>query len=432
MNTPKDYWFYIETYVHISEKKDSLLLYNTFTGKALEYSGEACLPLLKLIRRLQAPKNLWIIRLTDRDLKDPVIAEFVRAVRVNFMGDLLDTSFSMGKPVQIVPAVTIRKNARLLKRQGNRSVGENMMKYLSELFLYIESQCRWGCGMCHQAYKQFPCCTAAKAGKGEWEPETVREQMQHLASTSLSNINILGGDILAYPKFEELADILNNIGRWDQQGQVIQKTYVTYYKSVADRGARMTTLDSHSSLVNMLVNFPVDSGKMRDALKLAKSTDVRTTVVFIVQNQSELDAADAMITEMQIQDYRFQPFFNGKNLDFFRQNVFFEKEEILASGPSLRDIYQNSEVNSLNFGRLTVFNNGHIHANANESRLGILGGDSYYDILYKEMYHGKSWRRVRKYAVTCKGCTFQSLCPPLSNYTYAVGQNDLCFKGNQS
>ncbi len=45
---------------------------------------------------------------------------------------------------------------------------------------------------------------------------------------------------------------------------------------------------------------------------------------------------------------------------------------------------------------------------------------------YKEMYRGKSWRRIRKKVEPCKKCTFEALCPPLSNYEYALGANNLC------
>ncbi len=432
MDTPKAYWFYIETYVHISKKKDSLLLYNTFTGKALEYSGEPHRKILNLVRRLQSRENLWIIRLTKRDLQDPVISEFVRTVRAYFMGDLLDTSFSRRKPVQMVPIVTIRKNVQLLKKQGNRSVGEGIMEYLSELSLYINSECRRDCGICAAAYKQFPCCTTQKAGKRELELSKIRELLKQLVSSTLTNINILGGDILAYGEFEELVDTLYKYPGYTDKGQPghrVQKTFVAHYLNVAAGSGRLGALKPQSSLLKIPVTYPIDKEKLEAALEAVKAAGIDTTFIFILQNEAEYDAAEALITTLQIPGYKFLPFFNGKNLEFFQQNVFFEKKEILESKPSLRDIYQNGEVNSLNFGRLIVFSNGHIHANANAARLGILASDSIYDVLYKELYHGRSWRRIRKHAATCKGCTFQSVCPPLSNYTYAVGRNDLCFKG---
>jgi pseudo-rSAM protein len=83
-------------------------------------------------------------------------------------------------------------------------------------------------------------------------------------------------------------------------------------------------------------------------------------------------------------------------------------------------------VNPFHFGTLTVLSNGSIYANVNTQRLGSLNGGSLHDVVYKEMYRGKSWRRIRKKVEPCKFCTFDALCPPLSNYEYALGRNNLC------
>ncbi len=419
--SPKVYWFYVETYVHISIKKESLLLYNTYTGKTLEYSGESHGKVLSLVRRLQSRENLWVVRLTEKDLQDSVIADFVRTIRDCFMGDLLDTSYSKGRPIQTVPIVTIRKNARLLKIQGNRSVGENMMEYLSELSIHINSECRRDCGICSAAYRQFQCCTTEKSGNRELELLKIQVLLKQLAPGSLSKINILGGDILTYGKLEELIETLNIYP--------VNKTFIVQYENLSDKTNILRTLVPQSTILKIPVTFPIDKEKLLGALETVKTTGIDAAFTFILQEEAECEEAEALITSLQIPNYDFKPFFNGKNLDFFQRNVYFEKEEILDSKPSLREIYQNSEVNSLSFGRLTIFSNGHIHANVNAPRLGILGADSIYDVLYKELYHGRSWRRIRKNVAPCKGCNFNSLCPPLSNYVYAVGRNDLCFKG---
>jgi pseudo-rSAM protein len=106
--------------------------------------------------------------------------------------------------------------------------------------------------------------------------------------------------------------------------------------------------------------------------------------------------------------------------------VFVDKEDLQEAKPTCREIYARQLVNPLHFGTLTVLSNGHIHANINVSRLGILNHDSIYEVVYKEMYRGNSWRRIRKRVEPCKRCTFEALCPPLSNYEYAFGRNNLC------
>jgi len=421
-NPSPEYWFYIETYVHISIKKNSLLLYNSFTGKALEYDGKSNGQILNLVKRMQSHDNLWIIRLTEEDLQDPEISKFVNDIRSQYMGDLLDTAHSQGKPIKTVPMFSIHKNVQLLKKQGNRSVGEGMMEYLTELFLYSNGDCPQDCHICKTAFKQFPCCTKVNSTKHGSKLSVLQDLFNQLAAASLTNINILGGNILAH---EPLADLVTTLNRLP-----CQKTYYCHYLNTVNHLHLLKMFNSKSSMLKIPVTFPLDEEKLTAILEEVKNTAVSATFMFILQDEAEYEWAEKMIISRQIPHYEFKPFFNGKNMAFFRQNVFFSKEEILESKPSLRDIYQNSVVNSLNFGRLTIFNNGDIHANANAARLGTLGKSSLYDVLYKEMYHGKSWRRIRSNITPCKSCTFQSVCPPLSNYAFAIGRSDLCFKGN--
>lgn len=418
----KAYWFSIETYVHISIKKDSLLLYNSLNGKALEYPGEPHRKILNLVKRLQSSKNLQVIRLKEKDLQDPIISQFVKDMRTYFMGDLLDTACSRGKPVQMMPIVTIQREIKKLKKDMGRSVGEDMMEYLTEIFLYINNRCEQYCDICTSAYKQFPCCTAAKNRKGEMAVENIKLLVEELTGTSTTNLNILGGNIFRHSKFAEFTEMINRLPG--------VKTFYCHYLNICEEESKtkLKLLDLTSSRLKIPVTPPIDEEKLNAVMDMVRDANLNSIFIFVIQNKVEFEKAETAIAALGVDNYDYQPFYNGKNLMVFKENIFMDKEEILGARPSLKDIYQNSWVNNLNFGRLTILNNGHIYANINASRLGILGKDSLYDVLYREMYHGKSWRRTRKNVVPCKGCTFQALCPPITNYSFAIGRNDLCFK----
>ena len=60
------------------------------------------------------------------------------------------------------------------------------------------------------------------------------------------------------------------------------------------------------------------------------------------------------------------------------------------------------------------------------TREGDLGTHSILEVLYKEVTKGKSWRQLRSNVLPCRKCTYQYLCPPLSNYESAIGRNNLC------
>lgn len=431
----KQYWFSIETYVHIALKNDSLLLYNTLNGKALEYSGEGEQKILNLVKKMKSTRNMQVIRLTGDDLEDPAIAQFVAAVMESFMGELIDTSHSRKKPVQMIPILTVNNDVKHLKKDASRSVGEGMMPYLTEIFLYIHNGCEHNCGICAGAYKQFPCCTIKKNRNGNMDAKKIQMFLDEIKSSSFCSINILGGDIFAHTEFEKIIEILNS-----GPVQKTQKTLYCHYLNVIKHGIegkgeessgniqKLNILNARTYTLKIQVTFPLNEEKFRAALETVKAFDLNAKFVFIIESEADYEQAEALATSCRAGNYDFQPFYNGGNLEFFKQNVFPGKDEILESRPSLIDIFQNSAVNKNNFGRLTVFNNGDIYANVNASRLGVLGKDSIYDVLYKEMYRGQSWRRIRKNVGPCKCCTFQSLCPPLSNYNHIIGRNDLCHK----
>lgn len=394
-----------------------MLLYNTLNGQALKYSGEP--KILNLVRRLKSPNNLQVIQLTGNDMDEPVIRRLVTDTKKYFMGELIDAGYSTGKPVQMMPMVNIKKDVKYLKHDGKRSVGEGMDGYLSEVFVHINDSCEQNCNICRRSYRQFPCCTAARNPGRPKELELLN--IKNFMGPALVHLHILGGNIFNYTAFDQLVAVLD--------GLPAQKIYYSHYLNMEAASAQLQLLRTGNSILKIQIPAPIREEKLKAALELAANNGVECALAFIIQDEKQFEHAETIISSLPGKneiEHEYYPFYNGKNLDFFKENVFFTEDEIFESKPDLKDIFANSVVNDQSFGRLTVLSNGHIHANVNAPRLGILGKDSFYDVLYKEMYNGKSWRRIRKHVEPCKRCTFESLCPPISNYTYAIGRNNLC------
>jgi pseudo-rSAM protein len=433
-NTPshKDseisYWFYLENYIHVSIKKNGLLFYNPLTGGLLEYPGnisEAHYQKIRtLVRRLMSPRNLTVIKLTGSELKEPAVSRFVNDTRAAFMADLVPATQSEGKPIQMVPILNIQKHVKNLKKESGLSVGELMMQYLKELSLHINNTCQLACPICTDAYKQFPCCTLKKSRENRLDLSSLETFFTELASSSLEKINILGGNIFSHPEFSGIVDLLNR--------HPSRKVFHTHYQNLIEGKESLKYLQPSSSIVKVLVPPPVDDAALALARDILRNAGIYTIYGFIIQEEHEYEHAEAVTNSLGLDNTEFFPFYNGNNLPFFRENIFMDVEEILALKPQLNNIHQNTEVNNLSFGRLTINADGSIHANQNAPRLGMLGKDSLYDILFKEMKSGKSWRRVRKHLSPCNQCTFVALCPPVSDYNYAIGRNDLCHKFRNS
>lgn len=413
----QEYWFYIDNYVHISQKKDLLLLYNPLTGKLLEYY-KCNREIIKLVKHLHSEKNLLVILLSDRELKKPAIAQFVRDVQVYFMGGLMDVSCSEGKPVQLMPMVNILRDVEKIKKDAFRSVGEGMMRYLNEISLYVNDECHLDCDICGGGYKQFLCCTKRQTQNRELDILDVKKIFKQTVASSLLNINILGGNILRYSKLTELTTILKEYS--------FEKTFYLHYKHLISDSEKVRLLVFDNTILKILVDFPVRESHLKQVLELISPSGVECEFHFVIQDAWAFEQTSRITSLFKVGHYKYKPYYNGRNRDFFENNIFICKENLVESRPTNRDIDTRQVINAIDFGHLTIMSNGDIYANVNAPPLGILDRDSMYDVVYKEMENGESWRRVRKKIKPCKSCGFEALCPPLSNYEYAIGQNNLC------
>jgi pseudo-rSAM protein len=420
-NSNKSYWFTIETYVHISLKKDSLLLYNTLTGDLLEYSQSQHPEVYRLIRRLLSANTLQIVRLSDTEIQDPGISQFLKEMKDRFMGELIDVSYSSGKPIQFPPRVRVNRDVKKLKDQPYRSVGERVMKYLSEITFYITDRCEQNCDICRDAYRQFNCCTSSKGKSHEIIPENIKQVLDETKSAPLNKLHILGGNIFKYSRFAELTRILHE--------SRAKTTFYTHYKCIPTNGenAGVEMLPSNSSII-VFVSLPIHEEQLSMVNRKIKESGLEYRFMFIIENEHDYLKAEQVIESLQIPHADFQPFYNTRNLEFFKENVFVRKEDILESKPGLKEIFAGQVINRVDFGALTILSNGNIHSNTNTSRLGILGKNTIYEALCNEMKKGDSWLKTRINIQPCKQCTFQALCPPVTNYNRVMGRNDLCFR----
>ena len=244
----KSYWFVLEPYVHIKMKKDNLLLYNTLNGKAIESKNQESIN--RLVKRLISKKNLLVTKLTNKDLENSEIAEFVENIRENFMGDLLDSAWSEKKPVQMPPILNIQKDVQKLKKNAPQLIGENVMNYLSEISLFINGTCSQECSMCKQAYRQFMWCTKTQTSQHhELDLHSITTFLHGITRRRLSKLNIIGGDIFKYSQFSDLVLMLNKIP--------IRKAYWIHYLNLIPTEC-IDVIHNTSAEWNILVTITVN------------------------------------------------------------------------------------------------------------------------------------------------------------------------------
>jgi pseudo-rSAM protein len=412
----QSYWFYLEPYVHISVKGNNALVYNPLNGKIIEKNNPV---IVNLVKTLNSKKNLLVTKLSGEELAEPCISTFVKEVRRHYAGDLIDTSYSLSKPFQMRPQVKIQKDAEESGTDGESSVGEGVMEYLTEISLYINNRCGQHCSVCQNAYRQFPFCTKSSSGKiQELEIEAIRQLLSEARGSAIHRLNILGGDIFAYSKFEQLVGFLKVYKKL--------KTYNSHYLNLHHRHRELKLITDDFFSLAVLIDFPVNEDKLKDTVTMLDEVNRDVEFVFLMQKEEEIEAAQEICARLIITNFTFKPFYNGKNLDFFKDNVFVNKQALLQLKPNLKQIYSRIKTNPLNFGKITVLSNGAIYANVNANRVGGLGRDSLYDVVLTELYDGRSWRKSRDKVRPCKSCVYCFLCPPLTNYEHQLRRNNLC------
>jgi pseudo-rSAM protein len=411
-------WLYLHPYVHISIKKNHAILYNTLNGKFLEYKDN--IEIIKLARRLNSEKNLFVIKLTEKDINNN-IAKFINNIRECYIGDLMDSSYSLKKPVQLKPMLHLEKTISELTASGknNKILKKDEIKeYINIISLFINGQCDLNCLQCSGAYKQFPYCHKTNSSKNELDITDIIKLINKLKNSNLFKINILGGNILKYSKLIELLNLLN-------RAPVIKEYYI-HYLNMEEKKEFFDLMKNENCLLNILINFPFKKEVMIQIMLFVDKYNIKKKFSILIEKDEDMVVAEDLISNFKAEEFNFYPYFNGKNLKFFEENVYLDKKSIMNSQPSMKDIFTRTSINNLSFKKLTILNNKDIYANLNDPKIGNLGRDYIFDLVDKELNRGKSWIKIRRNVNPCKSCIFSALCPPISNYEYAIGKYNLC------
>lgn len=132
-----------------------------------------------------------------------------------------------------------------------------------------------------------------------------------------------------------------------------------------------------------------------------------------------------LISAFRIEKYKIEPVYTRENLNFFRENIYIDKDDMFSKTLSIREIFRNQKLNSNFFGSLFILPNGNVKANMNTPVIGNIQTDTLLSLIYKEMVDNTAWRMIRDLH-PCSKCLYQFICPAPSNYEIAIGKPNLC------
>lgn len=410
----KYHWFYLESYVYVVVKGNDLLLYNLASGEFLSYINKP--HLAAFILELKRAENLYALKVSEEYVRKNRLNDFINDLLEHFIGDLVDVSLSGKKPFIQPPQFDVQEKMKKPGRRTFKNVSKDSFLSLNELTFFVNSACDEDCAECSNAYKQFLWCTRGKRNS-ELELRDIKKILEETRGCSIKKINIIGGDISKYSKWDELIDLLN--------AKAIHTHYfIHFFHFKKNTFEKPGQLAPHSKIY--LLIDPSALKNPADLKYLEGLNPGRFKMIFLIQQEQDFANVEKVIKEQKLQEFSLQPYFNKNNLDFFRENVFSDQESLRSSRPDMQAIKARKSYNTLNYGKIFITSDKHIYSNLNASPLGSIDNISIAEAVVLELKEQGNWLRVRRDVTPCKDCLLDAICPPLSNVEYATGINNTC------
>lgn len=396
------------------------MLYNTLTGEQLVYRNRK--DIAKLLERMTCKKNLNAIIENKAILEKEGMAAFLKkAGRMRLIDwyDFIKENKSHKKPVSIPAILNIHRERRKMMLDPERNLGEDIKKYLHKVNIYINSYKRSDHNnlLFTRGYKQF--LYPYSLGKyTELKINWLQTLLDQIKEVAAFNLTILGGNIFQYNQIEALTGYLETLP--------MKKEFAVFYRDVnRDRLSSIDWKKLDKTSLRVFVEPQFQQDEMERCFELIQRFNISATFQFPVETERDLDRLDEMTGLPEGSKFLVKPFYNGNNYRFFRKNVFIKTADLSDPPITKRDIYARSIMNSNMFGEITILSSGDIYSNVNENRIGTIDREIR-EVLVKEVHDGKGWFRIRKHLTPCKGCIYNQICPPISNYEYALSRNNLC------
>jgi pseudo-rSAM protein len=328
--------FFVYNHVYVAKTSGGeMLLYDTKSGNHFETTSAVA---LKIIDEIYKPVNLDIMDFSEEYLGNTEAMEFVdTAVKMN-LGKLIQEEERMSTVINLLPILNLQDDIERISQDPELSIGENSIRYLNELNIYLNEDCRQSCSFCNSYYRQTKSCH--KGRNSHYLPlNTVKLLLDSLEKTSLKTINILGGNIFLYPFLKEQVCVLQ---KYD-----FEFHFYYHLENVPDDDLLQ---NFHKEVI---ITFPMNIKLIeRYAEKYQDNKDLKYR--FFVENEDQIMEIEDVKQKYSINNYNIIPIYNGINMLFFDKNVYLDKEDIFSSIIEMRKIFCNQKLNINNFGKLFI------------------------------------------------------------------------------
>lgn len=394
-------FIYIEPYVYVNKVEDKMMYYNTLNNDFLVVNKRDI-----DINYLPDNKNRSLIVNQE---KFEEIKQVVDKLRGKYILDFFDERHCNNLPYITAPEINFSTGVSFHNFIESRTY-HDAISQVYELSLYINSKCGNDCKYCRRIYKQFNYCTKDNTNS-ILNLKTIKNILNCFDKTNITNINLLGGNIFLHPQISDIIKLLNK--------KEYSYSIIIHYLNLEYLYPYLNEIDGK---IEVLITSDTEEYVLK---KLIDSNNKTINFNFILSDESEYKKSEEFGNKMDKQ-LTYTPFYNGENLSFFKQYIFLDESDIKNISITYKDILINELINKNHYGKLIVGSNGDVRGGINDKPIGNIYKTELSKMIKDKFVNLKSWFIKRKEADHCKHCTYNAICPPISNYEENIGRNNIC------
>lgn len=387
------YWFTLYSPIFVWKKREQCYLYDSdrFIGLHINIKDSWVMAFIDDLRNID---NLYCISLNESQFQYLPLKELIYKLRDNGFGKLVKQNNSQRSPIQLPPILNLQSEVNRLNEQKltDLTVGEHVLNNLSEIHIVLS----------YEVTNDFV--------------DSLIAMLDSISRTFTGRI-ILSGYIPQLNGFKRL---------WNHFEKLqVTKTFIILLKNIS-KGLleNLNQLQISNIKIIILASSPWDSWDFSEFKDIILPFCTNAEWEFQVTSEKEYYRAEEIISYLKIDAAKINPYYDGKNIMFFKKHIYLEEGDIEDFQVSKKDIFAHQVLNTFDFGKFTILPNGKIYANPYFPALGTIQ-DDIRELVYIEMNKGTSWRRIREMEPCCD-CIYQWLCPSPSNYEIEIGKPNLC------
>jgi pseudo-rSAM protein len=398
----KKYWLSIYPDVFLWKTQESILLYNSKNKQIHQIPNHPIIA--KYVDELADLDHLYTIDISEEDLKVTTVRNWIdKIISFNF-GQLTEQLKDTLKPVSFIPFFKLQNDINHIRHENQLKTGGNIIKNLHEIIVHLNGSDAGN--MLYSKQTIYPINSSKNLPLGD-----LKNFIQSCKGELLNKINLVG-NIISYPQFNELYS-------WLEENQLRTSVFLL--------ASDWVTNEKSSNKIQSISQISI----ICDSLSLfspiwveSKQNQLNINFIFPFTSEEEYDRIITETEKSGLSDYELLPLFNGDNSIFFEKYIYITVDDFKEIQLSKREIFAHQVLNTNFFGKLIILPEGQIYANLNHPIIGTIY-DPIYNLLYKEMDEGTSWRMIRD-KKPCSDCIYQWLCPSPSNYELVIGKTNLC------